>query len=122
MERLYGLLAITASVLGGVDFAAPVVAQDSLPNLFDVMSEIEGREVQVDGLVGNFDSYGPTLRTDDSSFRLTYALPREKLKIAEGCKLGILSVEKACRATVHAEIRMNRASVNLLVFDITFHE
>ena len=102
--------------------AAPVDAQDNLPRLFDVMSEIEGREVQVEGLVGNFDSYGPTLRTEDSSFSLTYALPREKLKIAERCKLGIFSVEKACRAIVHAEIKMDRSSLSLLVFDITFQE
>jgi hypothetical protein len=97
--------------------AAPVSAEP-LPDLFDVLTEIEGREVQATGVIGRFGSYGPMLLIDGTYFSLVYALPREKLKAAEACKLEMLSSKEGCPATVSAEITFDGADVDLLVFDI----
>ncbi|CAN0570411.1 unnamed protein product [Laminaria digitata] len=104
-----------------VFLAAPVSAEP-LPKLLDVVSEIEGREIQATGDIGRFGSSGAAILIDDSYFSITYALPREKLKIAEECKLEFFSGNRGCPATVFAEIVMDGADIDLLVFDIEFHE
>lgn len=108
-------------ILFVLGLATPVGAEP-LPDLFDVLAEIDGREVQVEGLLGQFDGFGPTLRTEKANFSLTYALPREKLKAAEECKLSIFPTDQECSARVYAEVRLGSSSIELLVFDVEFLE
>lgn len=108
-----------AVVLG---LAAPVSAEP-LPNLFEVLAGIEGREVQVEGrLVERLPGQG-LLLTDNGAFRATYALTREQLSSISRCSLGgAIDASSGCKVRVSAEIVANGSSVDLLVFDLSLTE
>lgn len=102
--------------------AAPVSAEP-LPGLFDVLAEIEGREVQVEGrLVQRIPGQG-LLLTENGGFVSVYALTRDKLASVGDCKTGdLFSASNGCKVSVSAEIRIDGSDVSLVIFDLSMIE
>lgn len=103
-----------------IALATPVAAEP-LPDLFDVLAEVNEREVQVQGNLIKGADGSPRLQTDSGFFSLRYALSRQNLKSAEACVGdGSIFNRTECPIRALAELEINGSSVHLLVFDIEF--
>ena len=102
--------------------AAPVWAEP-LPDLFDVLAEIDGREVQVEGNLISVGAGDASLQTGQGTFTLEYALPRDQIKRATECtEGGNLFSRPKCPVRISAELVKDGSFTKLFVFDIEFLE
>lgn len=106
-------------ILFVLGLATPVGAEP-LPGLFDVLAEIDGREVQVDGRLLQIGGGEGVLQTGKGLFTTTYALDRDTLSVLNECASDGTISNPACRVRLSAEIQTSKSSVDLLVFGVEF--
>lgn len=98
--------------------AASGVNAEPLANINDLIAQIDGQEVSVSGRIGHRISGQGLLLTENSQYRVRYALPRDQLSAVEACEFN--SQGQGCLVRILSEIDVEDGYINLIAFDITF--
>jgi hypothetical protein len=98
-------------------------AQESLRTLGDVLVEVAGQEVSVEGSIGTgldmMDSEALFFRSNEETvFPVVFDAGREVRRQLEGCRFAMFGGGTPCRMSGKAELEWSGSQLRLIIFDV----